>query len=66
MYPSMMRKLSLFILSAASLFALGACADTQPTKTAGTDPGVSAIPWDRPEKWETGSNLPGAEFINSQ
>ena len=67
MYPRMTRTLSLFILSAAAMLSLCSCADTEQPKSASTtDPGVSSIPWDRPEKWESGSQVPGAEFLNSQ
>jgi len=62
----MMRKLPLFILAAAAMISLCSCADTQSPKSADNNTGVSSIPWDRPEKWETGSNIPGAEMMNSQ
>ncbi len=65
MYKSMTRKLPLFILSAAAMLSLCSCADTEPPKSA-DNTGVSSIPWDRPEKWETGSQIPGAELMNSQ
>ena len=66
MYACMMRKLCLLILSAAAALSFSSCADTAPPKSAENNTGVSQIPWDQPEKWETGSQIPGAEMMNSQ
>ena len=66
MYASMMRKVSLFLFFIVAALSLGACTDTQPPPTAENNTGVSAIPWDKPEKWENGSNIPGAEYMNSR
>lgn len=53
----MMRKLCLLLLTAAAMISFSSCADTDPKPDNNT--GVSTIPWDRPEKWENGSSLPG-------
>ena len=62
----MIRKLCLSILFAAAVLPFPACSDTESPKSAENNTGVSTIPWDRPEKWESQSSVPGAEFMNSQ
>lgn len=70
MYECMMRKLCLFTLSAAAALSLCSCADTDSTKTSDntstTAAGASSIPWDQPDRGENTSQVPGAEFMNSQ
>lgn len=60
----MMRKLSFFLLMAAAVSLLPSCASDQPKQDA--DSQVSTIPWDRPEKWENGSNVPGASMMGTR
>jgi hypothetical protein len=60
---SLLRKLFLAIaLSSATLASFSSCA-TEKTQTALIgDPdsrAESSIPWNRPEKWETGAQIPG-------
>lgn len=58
MYSAMTRHLCFLLLLAAAAISLSSCSDTQsPDVTNNT--GVSTIPWNRPEKWENGSQLPG-------
>ena len=59
MYSSMIRKLCLLMLTAVAMMTFSSCADTDPKPDSSNNTGVSSIPWDRPEKWENGSNLPG-------
>ena len=67
MYACMTRKFCLLAVFAAASFCFSGCSDTQePPKTTENNTGVSTIPWDRPEKWEGSSSVPGAEFMNSQ
>ena len=43
-----------------SVLLLSSCASTTAnTGNKSEDPQVSTIPWDRPEKWESGGGLPG-------
>ena len=59
MYACMIRKLCLLMLLASAILSVSACSDTETAKTDPNATGVSPIPWDRPEKWENGSSLPG-------
>ena len=54
----MIRRLCYFVLAVISASILASCADTSTPKQ--DDSGqVSSIPWNRPQSWENGSNLPG-------
>ncbi|MGI8890509.1 MAG: hypothetical protein ACR2G0_06955 [Chthoniobacterales bacterium] len=56
-------KLSLTIVLAGSAAALfSSCATDQPRTALINDPDAqreSAIPWNKPAKWESGANVPG-------
>jgi len=55
----MLRKVCILILLTASVSFLPSCSDTSQTKAADDNNNVSTIPWNRQEKWENGSQLPG-------
>ena len=54
----MLRKVCILLFIAGSVSFLPSCADTSTTK-ADDNQNESSIPWNRQEKWENGSNLPG-------
>ncbi len=49
-------KLLAFAVLGLGGLLLSSCASTSDTKQ---DEQVSTIPWDRPEKWESGNGFPG-------
>ena len=57
------RKLCLTIaLLSATLASFSSCATEKPQTALIDDPDAraeSSIPWNKPEKWETGAQLPG-------
>ena len=57
------RKLCLTIaLLSATLASFSSCATEKPQTALINDPDAraeSSIPWNKPEKWETGAQLPG-------
>jgi len=54
----MLRKLGFLLLISAAALLLPSCAsDSEQKKDDSSN--VSSIPWNRPEKWENGSSLPG-------
>jgi hypothetical protein len=57
------RKLCLTIaLLSATLASFSSCATEKPQTALIADPDAraeSSIPWNKPEKWETGAQLPG-------
>ncbi len=60
---SRLQKLCLIItLSSAILATFSSCATEQPKTALISDPdshAESSIPWNKPEKWETGAQVPG-------
>ena len=49
-------------LFAPTLFFFSSCATEKPRTALISDPDAqreSSIPWNRPQKWETGANIPG-------
>ncbi len=55
----MLRKLCIFLFIAASVSILPACSSDSSQAKADDNNNVSSIPWNRQEKWENGSSLPG-------
>ncbi|MGB8353584.1 MAG: hypothetical protein WCD79_06840 [Chthoniobacteraceae bacterium] len=55
----MLRKICILILIAGSVSLLPSCSDTSSVKASDDNQNVSTIPWNRQEKWENGSSLPG-------
>jgi len=47
-----------WLLIAAASLVLASCASSQPQNTS-SQPAVSSIPWDRPEKWEGQGGMMG-------